>query len=400
MDHDHLSTPTFNRRRFLLSSLGMALLAGCGGTSTPVQPGMSTRQAADAAKSRGLVGCATGYIDASQLNVDVAGYRRQAGNDPLLASDPLLIGSNGKAMSAMTIACLVESGALAWDQRIGDVIPALVANMRPEYASVTLANLLDHRGGVLGFTGSTGEGELMLQDLLANPGALPDTAAGRRVYLADWVLRQAPPAGIVPGQDYYYSNAGYSIAAAMAETVTGRDFESLFDELIVQPLGLTVHWLMPSQLPASHPMGHEGLPGALVEQVAGDAFIETWMQTLAPSGSWACSAQSYARWLEVVSAALRNENTLLPAAAIQRLRQMQVGDYVLGWACQPWMDRQVLMHSGHEHGFMSLVAVEQSGLGAAFCLSNTAYMDEAGDSWVLTIMNDTLIELLKRYLRV
>jgi CubicO group peptidase (beta-lactamase class C family) len=57
----------------------------------------------------------------------------------------------------------------------------------------------------------------------------------RRAAFAAWVLRGKPAGPIGQG---LYSNGGYTIAAAIAERVTGRSWASLVRARVFEPLGI------------------------------------------------------------------------------------------------------------------------------------------------------------------
>jgi CubicO group peptidase (beta-lactamase class C family) len=171
--------------------------------------------------------------------------RRLGQSAPLQSTDLMCIGSNTKAMSACVIARLVADGRVRWDTTILDALPDLAGELRGEYATVTLAHLLDHKGGMLAFTGMEGDEERFLADLSARNETLPDTLSGRRRFFARWLVSQAVPAGVTPTRDFHYSNAGYALAACMLETLTARSFEAHFEEYMVQQLGRSGHVAAP-----------------------------------------------------------------------------------------------------------------------------------------------------------
>jgi D-alanyl-D-alanine carboxypeptidase len=372
------------------------------GAASTAADAFALHRIANLAVKRGLVSATVGWVTPEHRRTGLAGERHWRQGDAIAAADLRYIGSNGKAMTAMVIARLVEFGALSWGQRVCQTLPALsAAALHPAYAQVTLAQLLDHRAGVLAFTGSGGEEERFNAELLATPSSdLPRTLPGRRRYLADWVLRQDPPSGVQPGQDFHYSNAGYMLAACMAEVVLGKPFETLFETLLVQPLGLVGDWRRPPQRPANQPRGYTGLAGALEPAPVLPADSARWVQTLAPAGFWACDAPSYARWLSMVLAALRGENSLLPPKVVARLQALKPGDYALGWACAGSAEHSVLWHTGDYAGFMTQALIDQQGgQWAAWANTNTEFIDpETGASWVLDVLDSAIAATLAQKL--
>lgn len=62
--------------------------------------------------------------------------------------DVWLIGSDGKPMTATLIAKLVDRGKLSWTTQLSEMLPMLAKDMRAEYRTVTLLELLSHRAGL------------------------------------------------------------------------------------------------------------------------------------------------------------------------------------------------------------------------------------------------------------
>lgn len=396
----HRAQVGLSRRHVLRAALAAgasaAGLAACAGD----EPAPTLAEAAaNRAVAQGLVGAAFGWLEPGPRSaaplLGLAG-RREPGGAALQPGDALYVGSNGKAMSAMVIARLVEHGHLAWSDTVADRLPELAGTLRADYAGVTLAHWLDHLGGVVPLNGSTDDEQRFMAALAADPDPLPETSHGRRVYVAGWVLQQAPVEGVRPGQDFAYSNAGYLIAATMAEAATGQDFEVLLQTWLAQPLGLSLQGRPLSGPPAGAPQGHEGdSPGTLVRVEPLDALAETWWQTLAPAGQWACTPASYARWLDALLTALRGGASVLPGDAVARLRQLPAGGYALGWAAAPLPDGMALVHIGHVPGFMAEAAVDAAGRWAGFGLTNTGWEDADG-GWVQALLNAQIVQMARQ----
>lgn len=383
------------RRRTLLSALlGSGVLAACGGGGS-THPAVESAASAQArtAVSKGLVGAVVGEQDLNTRHIGVAGLRRLGQSAPLQSTDLMRIGSNTKAMSACVIARLVAEGRVRWDTPILAALPELSGALLPDYAAVTLAHLLDHTGGVLAFNGMADDEERFMAYLSATTETLPDSLTGRRRFFARWLVNQAPPAGVVPTRDFHYSNAGYALAACMLEAITGRSFEALFEEHLVQALGVPGTWRHPSEVSAQQPNGHLGLAGALSAYAPEDANTEAWLAVIAPAGAWACRPDDYGVWLRWHLLALQGRSTPLPATYVQRLQSLGSQAYALGWLTGNLNGKAVLFHTGADTGFMAIAALERSGRRASFALSNTESGNTDGSSWVLSLLNASLVEL-------
>ncbi|ASM77448.1 hypothetical protein VITFI_CDS1670 [Vitreoscilla filiformis] len=396
-----LTPPAIPRRQWLtqLGALGLTTpTAWAGAPSTQTAPALTelehaVRRAARQSVAGGVVGAVVGAITPTQQALAAAGTRRLGENTALRPADFLNFGSNGKAMTAMAIARLVEQQVLAWDTRIFDALPDLARIARPDYADVTLLQLLNHRGGLAPFTDTGTQEARFFQHLLTTPDPLPTALAGQRRYAARWLLRQAPAGR--PGH-YLYSNAGYMLAAAMAEARCGQPFEALIQQQLAQPLGLRIDTTRWAERPATYPQGYEGLPGALTPPDTSNALEQTWSYALAPAGFYACTATSYTQWLATLAAGLRGETTPLPAATLRRLRALAPNRYALGWDSLDLGGTMMLFHRGNAPGFMAETVLAQDGSWAVFAISNTAFTSADGSSWVFDLLDGQLATVLTR----
>src|SRR5579871_4029381 len=78
----------------------------------------------------------------------VYGVRSLSDHAAVAKTDVWNIGSDGKAMTAVMVARLVEQGLLSWDAPLSRLLPDMAGDMRPEYRSVTLLQLLTHTSGL------------------------------------------------------------------------------------------------------------------------------------------------------------------------------------------------------------------------------------------------------------
>jgi CubicO group peptidase (beta-lactamase class C family) len=292
-------------------------------------------------------------------------------------------------MTAALVAQWVDKGRLRWDSKPAELLPELAAQMHPAYAQITLDQLLNHRAGLVPLDSAAG-----LDDfgafLADHAGPLPQTDTGRRRLLCAYLL-SLPPAG-QPGRDFVYSNAGYTLAGAMLEAATGKDFETLMREFGA-PLGLHPVW----QTQSAVTQGYAGdAPGRLQAFTGFGPELQPWVDAIKPSGDVWLSPTEYARWLAEHQRALQGQGHGLPVTYVQKLRSIRPGDYALGWAGGKVKDQTVLFHNGAANGFMGLVMLRQDGRRAHFALTNTFGTDAGATDWVTTILNDALLRLASR----
>jgi CubicO group peptidase (beta-lactamase class C family) len=194
------------------------------------------------------------------------------------------------------------------------------------------------------------------------------------------VLLHPPEAA--PGTKFIYSNAGFSIAGAMAERVMNTPYEELMKKRLFAPLHMdTAGFGAPgTKGKIDEPRGHNG-DGKPVE--VGPAADNP--AAIAPAGRVHCSIVDWARYIAMH---LRGEKDvddgtkhLLKAASFKKLHTQFGRDdakYAMGWAVtdRPWGGR-VLTHSGSntmwycvawlapDKEFAVIVATNQGGDAAA-----------------------------------
>jgi CubicO group peptidase (beta-lactamase class C family) len=128
------------------------------------------------------------------------------------------IASVTKPFVAALVLTLVQDGLLDLDAAVTDYLPELSLPSRP----VTLRELLSHQAG------------------LEHEWSTPLAAFGDGDDALERLARGAPVAAAVePGRWFSYSSAGFYLAAAVAQRVTGTTFEGAMRARVLDPLGLT-----------------------------------------------------------------------------------------------------------------------------------------------------------------
>lgn len=195
---------------------------------------------------RGLPALAAIVLSGDRIIAQGAVGTRQTGSaEAVTLRDKFHLGSDTKAMTATMIARLVERGQLKWDTTVGEVFGS-VESMDAAWRNVTLAQLLTHRAGAPHDLEAGGLGAQLRQRR--------GTPSEQRLQLVRGVVSR-PPVN-PPGTTYLYSNAGFAIAGAMAEVVTGQPWETLMQDELFGPLEISTAGF-----------GAPGTPGALDQPV-------------------------------------------------------------------------------------------------------------------------------------
>ncbi|MGE5611088.1 MAG: serine hydrolase domain-containing protein [Bacillota bacterium] len=258
------------------------------------------------------------------------GLRKLGDPAPITINDQYHIGSCAKSMTATLAAVLIEEGKLRWNTTIGEVFPDLVGKMDKQYESVTVEQLLMHRGGV------------PQQAPIAawiKACAEEGTPTQQRYEFIQAVLRNPPQA--VPGSKWIYSNQGYAIVGAMLERLTGISWETLMSERLFKPLHMdSAGFGLPAT--SGQPWGHTRLLGVTMP-----TDTDNLAPALSPAGGVHCSLGDLARYALAHLQGERNGG-LLQAGTFRKLHiAPEGGDYACGWGCvQNPSAGRVLCHAG------------------------------------------------------
>lgn len=126
------------------------------------------------------------------------------------------VASAGKWIAAATIAAVVDEGLLSWDDPVKKYLP--------EFTDL--------------------KGEATLRQLFSHTAGYPDyQPADQRKddyhTLEESVIHIVGlPADTLPGTTFRYGGLAMQVAGRMAEIVTGKDWETIFQEKIARPLGM------------------------------------------------------------------------------------------------------------------------------------------------------------------
>lgn len=161
------------------------------------------------------------------------------------ASDHMRIASVAKAFSGAVTLSLVSTGQLNLESTIGEVLPGQPA----AWSAITLRQLLGHRSGLPDFSATDAFLSAFGENVFRH--FTPQELLG---YVANESL------DFPPGTAYHYSNTDNTVAALMAEAVTGRSYERLLRERVYRPLGLT-RTSLPSGARLPRPFAHGYAPG-------------------------------------------------------------------------------------------------------------------------------------------
>jgi len=294
-----------------------------------------------------LPALAAAWVEGGKIVEQAAvGVRQLGSGAPVRVEDLFHIGSITKSVTATMIGRLVEQGVIDWQDTVGAVLAEI--EMRPEYRPVTLVELLAHRGRIAPYTFLDDQQMERLNTLTGTP------TEQRAAFVAE-VLREEP---LDPGMQY--SNAGFAVAALMAERRAGESWEKLLGDKVFRPLGLSsagIGWPATAQRP-DQPRGHYQESGGFRPQGLDEYPFGAF---LSPAGNVHCSAGDLARYGIVHLAGLGGRDGYLKSATIRRLHTPpDDGEkpYAGGWVIDETADgAEMHWHNGSAGTFYALVAI-------------------------------------------
>lgn len=285
-----------------------------------------------------LPAMAGAIVAAGELEaVGADGVRERGKPEKATTSDLWHLGSCTKAMTATLCAQLVEEKKLTWTTTVGELF-ADVKEIDPAWKPVTLEQLLTNHAGA--------PASLDADGLWARLWSQTGTPKEQRRALVDGVLKHPPVSK--PGTTYLYSNAGFSIAGAMAEVVAKEPYESLIAKRLFEPLGMkSAGFGAPGKADVvDQPRGHgaDGKPVAPGPAADNPAAI-------APAGRVHCTIGDWAKFVAAHSRGETNGGSkLLAPESFVKLHTPVADDshYAMGWivAERDWAGGRALTHSG------------------------------------------------------
>jgi len=199
----------------------------------------------DAMASFEVPGAVVGVYTEGRKEVATVGVTGIATNEPVREDTRFQMGSVNKVYTAMAIMRLVEQQKIDLDAPVRKYVPEFTLQDEAAAGKVTIRHLLTHSGGWWG-------------DALIDTGSGEDAIAR---YVAE-VLPRLPQVAPV-GEHFSYNNAGFVLLGRVIENVTGNDYRTAMQELVLDPMGLdTAVFDKSAVLETSHAEGHgQGVDG-------------------------------------------------------------------------------------------------------------------------------------------
>ena len=267
------------------------------------------------------------------IALGATGVRKLGDATAVTSADKWHLGSDTKAMTATLAGISIDRGKLHFEDSLGTLFAG--EQVDPGYASVTIEQLMQHRGGAPGNM----PGDIWSQ--MWADGAAP----GARLKAVRALLSRPPAQN--PGT-FVYANAGYMIVGVALERIAGVTWEQLIQTELFIPLQMDGCGFGAPAAPGQvdQPWGHSG--SSTLTPVAPGPQADN-PPSLGPAGTVHCPLRSWGKFLSMHVAGARGAATLVTAATMLRLHTPPAGgDYAAGWGVlqRSWAGGVTLTHNG------------------------------------------------------
>lgn len=262
------------------------------------------------------------------LHHSAAGFADLGKQTPMSKDSVFWIASMTKSISTTTIMTLVDEGKLSLDEPAAKWLPEVgkvkLANGNPPSRPITLRDLMSHTAGIA-----------------FPPRKATDGAQSLKGYTSE--LLKAPLA-FEPGSNYEYG-FGITIAGHIAEIVSGKPFDVLMQERVLNPLGMHDTSFHPDEklrarIAKTYKTSEDGKGLARTHNpfVTGDAGERRMTE---PSGGLFSTASDMARFYQMIldGGVYRGQRIVSEASIAEMTKAHQAGgktlNYGLGWQNGP-----------------------------------------------------------------
>ncbi|MCL5255380.1 MAG: serine hydrolase [Gammaproteobacteria bacterium] len=349
-------------------------------------------------KDWGIPGMAVAIVHNDQIiHAEGYGVLRQSETATVNADTLFGVASTTKAMTAATLAMLVDEGKLDWDDKVIDYLPWFQLADPWVTREVTIRDLLIHRVGVGRMTGNR------LQFMPTADRRTVIEAMRHHEFEAPFRSR------------YVYSNVMYSVAGEVVAAVSGMSWDEFMAERLFQPLNMQRSNTSITQFAANDAniaWPHQWIDGELMEiqrrnfdNVGASASVNTTVTDMAQWIRLQLGEPGVYEGQRILSETVMREMHAPQIATGRGDRSEPVRAYGLGWTLDNYRGFQRSQHGGATDGFnTNLVLVPELDLGIVvvtntFSSYQVAVANDIIDRFAGLERRDWSADMLARYQR-
>ncbi len=342
-----------------------ACLAGCNShtSNTGNDTGSFIKNKVDSSfKKANTPGVFIGVVNNNEHLYYGAGYANPDSKTPFDSTTIFEIGSITKTFTAYVLLNILQEKQISDSSSILKYLPDSVQNNKA-LASITFLSLMNHTSGLPRLPENL--------DLKANFMAPYDdyTAA----LLFDYLEKCKPAAD---GQSNY-SNLGMGLAGVLAERISGKKYEALVDEYVLQPFKMNI-----ASTIGNKSQGYFGSEKAVYWNA----------DVLAPAGTIKSSAKQMLIYLQYMA----NPADKTAAAIVEKLLQPTIALGPKVNVCRAWHTLEeknkpvIYWHNGGTYGFSTFAAFVKGQSKAVIVVVNEFNKNEVSDGLGIAIMKELI----------
>jgi CubicO group peptidase (beta-lactamase class C family) len=271
-------------------------------------------------------------------------------NIPVEPDTKFRLGSITKQFTSMLILQLVQEGKIKLEGKLTDYLP----DYRKDTGDrITIHQLLNHTSGIPSYTGLPN----FFQELSRNPYGVSDFV--KKFASGDLEFE--------PGTKMSYNNSGYFLLGAIVERVTGKPYEQVLKERILDPLGMRNTGYDHSEtILARRAAGYEKRPGGYINAPYLDMSLPY------AAGSLYSTVEDLYLWDQALYT-----DKLLSAQLKESMYKPGMSNYAYGWVVRKAplgaKDEPVMIieHGGGINGFNTVITRMPESKNLIVLLNNT-----------------------------
>jgi CubicO group peptidase (beta-lactamase class C family) len=258
------------------------------------------------------------------------------------------VASISKQFAAFAVALLAEDGKLSLDDDIRKFVPEIPAYARP----ITVRHLIHHTSGLRDQWSLLGMADWRDDDLITEGDVLA-------------IVSRQKALNFLPGDEYTYSNTGYTLLAVIVKRVSGKSLREFSDERIFQPLGMTS-----THFHNDHTMVVPGRTSAYNPRPGGGWMVSIPVFDTDGATSLFTTVADLLKWEQnFVDAKVGSRALLEKAQQATTLNSGRKLDYGYGLSIEDYRGMRAVGHGGADAGYRSdVIRFPDAGLAlAVFC---------------------------------
>ncbi|RAJ81993.1 CubicO group peptidase (beta-lactamase class C family) [Chitinophaga dinghuensis] len=276
--------------------------------------------------------------DTGVMETQIFGTKKINSHLPAAPSDRFRIGSNTKAITSLLIAQQIQAGRLTWNTPFFAIFPELKAKSKPCYYDMTVADLLSFRNPLMPYSYGNEE---------PRKNQFPGTPSQQRMQFAAWLLQQPPNTST---GELKYSNAGYVLAGALLEKISGHTYEELLQNLNTS-LSIHLQTGSPNEKDSTQTWGHND---HLQPEASAENYKLNWLMA---AGNVNTNLSDYTILLSQQLKAFKGASPLLDSATVNFLHFGR-HTFAMGWFWEVnKQGHQVSSNTGNPGTFITRVVM-------------------------------------------